>query len=159
VRKEGLVLPALRVSDRAARAYPLTDLQAGCECGWRSERIVVAPLYGVQWDGIVLAPSSVLDRLARLWSEHVAVAVYRRRIGLCWEDGTEPDRAFIARRLIEDLEALDRCRCGHERRAHARLSDHERAERRADPRAGITEGGCSVEGCACRAFRFMPTPA
>lgn len=51
-------------------------IQAGCDCGWRSERML--PTYSAQWFPFVLEVDETTEaRLQALWREHIETV--RRR--------------------------------------------------------------------------------
>jgi hypothetical protein len=127
--------------------FTTNTLQAGCDCGWRSERICATQ--PVTWDaGYVDAGERERARLERLWSEHVEVMLYRRRRAMMLGSaGDERTRSVFGRQLLSALDGLDRCRCGH-LRAHHRATD-----------ATACTYKDSIGHCTCEAFRFMPSPA
>lgn len=126
---------------------------AGCDCGWRSERItVVEPMI---WDGYFQCSDRVRDRLERLWIEHRALVAYRIEVA------HGRDRAACGDRLVGALSSVERCTCGHERRQHGTGGSGwpfctgwddfviPLGQARRQPAAS----------CPCRKFVFMPSPA
>jgi hypothetical protein len=118
---------------------------ATCGCGWRSERITA--IEPMDWrDRSLECSERVKNRLYQLWEEHIALMAYRLRRA----SGSE-SRAFTD--LRKHLQSFDRCACGHVRSEHAATLD------------GPHCAGWNYfthpprTDCACRAFRFQPTPA
>jgi hypothetical protein len=109
---------------------------SGCDCGWRSERISVAEPMRCE-RGHLLCSERVDARLERLWVEHVALVAYRLALA---QYNYPVARERTSDRLVRQLESIERCECGHERRQHTLVN-------------------CTVSLCPCREFRFMPTPA
>ncbi len=124
----------------------ITTVQAACECGWRSERFSVSASLGLEWDGVLFAPAHVRDRAERLWAEHIAVALYRRRVSLGYEAGSAPV-------LVDTLRGLERCQCGHLRNQHK--DDGGCSGLTFDTLPGVTVR----TSCGCRGYRFTATPA
>ena len=118
--------------------------QAGCECGWRSQRIVLSK--PVTWDdGWLECSEHDRARMERLWNEHAALVAYRLRMTLEMDRYTV--RARINEALISSLESTERCACGHDRREHEGRP------------LGLCNGGGELVRCPCKGFTFRPTPA
>lgn len=122
----------------------VTQLQAACDCGWRSTRQRVPP---VEWDGIVLASTNTFDRLALLWEEHIALVLYHERVNA---SDADPNAAYggyyqaVSGPLVKALTEQHRCHCGHKRRHHGPRGCVHR---------NIESIGCT---CTCTGFRFRP---
>lgn len=174
----GLHFAELHSGDAAATG--ITTIQAACECGWRSERITLRE--PVEWDGIVYGPEHVRDRAARLWHEHIALVYWRRCVAQS-PHPAEPEGtrgrartlAALSAHLVADLEAVQLCRCGHERREHRAAGVGARGGAGGAPGqpGGDGESGSACRGvashrlpgiiingaqCGCSGFRHMPTP-
>lgn len=110
---EGYVIGAVPVVDERGRERPgfwrvltrdergmSSQLQAECECGWRSPRVHVYP--PVEWNGIMMCSTSQSDRMAEYWSEHIELELLRER-GL----GIGP-QGFLAELLRRTIDLADR---------------------------------------------------
>jgi hypothetical protein len=125
----------------------LSHVGAACECGWRSQRLRVSE--PVHWtDGWLQCSERLRDRIERLWTEHVALVEYRQTRA----DGFDDHLASLE--LRRNLESVDRCKCGHERRLHGtKCSGWDDFQTMDGKRVA------PILGCPCRGFHFQPMPA